>query len=109
MPRTPLISLKIVDFELEMARVAREVNEQAGLEIGERIDYATSTLKVVTPVDTGKARSGWTNRKFRLNGVMGGSIDNPVEYIDALNRGHSRQAPKYFIESVLSQIGLLTP
>jgi len=105
-----IVSLEVVNFEQELKRVEREVRQQANMNIEEKIDYATNTLRVVTPVDTGKARQGWTNQKFKINGKFTeGVIENPVEYIDVLNKGHSKQAPKYFIEQVLSRIGILTP
>jgi len=105
------LSLDIVDFKKEMKRVEKEVIKLGKMDIIERIDYATETLKVVTPVDTGKARSGWRNEKYDLNSNSDdvGAIINEVEYIGVLNKGHSRQAPKYFIEQVLSRIGILTP
>jgi hypothetical protein len=73
------------------------------------MDFATETLRVVTPVDTGEARSGWKNTKNKslLNNEPG-FISNEVEHIVYLNNGHSRQAPKFFIEQVLSKIGILT-
>jgi hypothetical protein len=51
-------------------------------------------LKDNTPVDTGEARDGWYLDKD-------GNIVNEVEHIEALNDGHSKQAPEYFIEKTL--------
>jgi len=102
-----------VDFKKEMQRVSKEVDRLATFEIHQRIDYATRTLREVTPVDTGKARSGWFNIKIpKVFGKFFGTegfIVNRVDYIDKLNDGHSKQAPKYFIEQVLVRIGILTP
>lgn len=104
------VSLDIVDFKKEMKRVEQEVLELGNIEIEERVDYATETLRQVTPVDTGKARSGWYNEKYKdYAGNSEASIINEVDYIDVLNNGHSKQAPKYFIEQVLIKIGILTP
>ena len=73
-------------------------------------------VKVAMPVDTGRARASW--------GQWDGSTDNPqassedavweedrgnltitqgsnVEYIGALNDGHSAQAPKGFIDRLV--------
>jgi len=56
-------------------------------------------LVAATPIDTGNARAGWR--------IDGNSIVNDVEYIEELNRGHSKQAPSFFIEkTVLSQSGV---
>lgn len=107
---TNKISLKIVNFDKELARVEREVREQSNMQLEERIDYATLTLRQVTPVDTGRARKGWEQEKYRdRNKFVGATIKNSVEYISVLNQGHSKQAPRYFIEQVLSKIGILTP
>lgn len=105
------ISLKVVGFKEEMARVEREVKRLANNDIESRIDLADQTLKQVTPVDTGEARRGWRTRKFRdaNDGLIDAVIENKVKHISYLNNGHSKQAPKYFIEQVLMKIGLITP
>lgn len=104
------ISLEVVNYQQELKRIEEEVRQLANMEIHERIDYATDQLRVVTPVDTGRARKGWRNKKqFDNNRFAAGTIINDVEYIEVLNRGHSKQAPRYFIEQVLSTIGLVTP
>lgn len=104
------VSLEFVNFAEEMKRVEREVKRQANMEIKQRVTFATRTLRRVTPVDTGKARKGWEDKTYMApDGYLDGSIINEVEYISRLNRGHSKQAPKYFIEQVLTKIGILTP
>ena len=104
------ISLDVRDFDEEMQRVERAIEKISEMEVDAKIEYATATLRVVTPVDTGKARKGWRNIKTtQIGGGAGGFIINEVEYISDLNNGNSKQAPKFFIEQVLSTIGLLTP
>jgi hypothetical protein len=104
------ISLDVVDFQKEIKRVEEEVRNIANDDIESKVDYATDTLRQVTPVDTGKARSGWHNEKTKdLNRFAEAKIINDVDYIDVLNKGHSKQAPRYFIEQVLITIGILTP
>jgi len=104
------ISLDVADFKKEMKRVEEEITRLGNIGLEKRIDYATDTLKVVTPVDTGRARKGWYNEKYKnKDGYLEASIINEVEYIDRLNKGHSKQAPKYFIEQVLMKVGILTP
>jgi hypothetical protein len=107
----PIISLDKINFKAEMERVERELLEIAEADIEGRIDFAVDTLQVVTPVDTGEARRGWKSLKVFRRGreLVDGFIKNDVEHITALNNGHSKQAPKYFIEQVLSKIGLITP
>jgi hypothetical protein len=133
------INLDVVNFEQEMKKVKKDIGKLAKAGIHEKIDYATTLLRKVTPVKTGKARRGWRNEKYfvpsvekalnasEFSGVsqitsvavaLGGAtslsnqegiIINDVEYIDRLNQGHSKQAPIYFIEQVLTQVGILTP
>ena len=105
------ISLEVVNFEQELARIEQEVVDLANKEIGELVEYATEQLRVVTPVDTGEARLGWTNdiKRNSRGKLLDASIINEVEHISYLNNGHSKQAPKYFIEQVLTKIGILTP
>ena len=102
-----------VDFEQEMKRVSREVEKIADKEIITKMAYATDTLRQVTPVDTGRARQGWffTKTPKIFGKFLGteGFIVNNVPYIKQLNDGHSKQAPRYFIEQVLIRIGILTP
>lgn len=104
------ISLEVINFDKELKRIEEEVKLLADLEIAARVEYATEQLKIVTPVDTGKARSGWFNERYiELDGSFSHSIINDVEYISILNKGHSKQAPRYFIEQVLIKIGIITP
>jgi hypothetical protein len=104
------VKLDVVDFQKEMKRVEQEVKRLANDDIESKIDYATKTLREVTPVDSGVARAGWKNQKTKnSNELVEAKIINDVEYISILNNGHSKQAPKYFIEQVLITIGILTP
>lgn len=48
-------NVKVINFAQEMARVKREVKRLGNSKIEDKIDYATATLKQVTPVDTGEA------------------------------------------------------
>jgi len=104
------ISMKVVNFEKEMRRVEKEVQRLANKDIKNRVDFAVNTLRVVTPIDKGEARAGWEDKTYRAaDGFLDGTISNDVEHIEYLNRGHSKQAPQYFIEQVLIKIGLLKP
>ena len=106
------VTLDVVNFAAEMKRVKKEVYRLADNDIEGRIIFATRTLRQVTPVDTGRARKGWKHRidrGFVSGETIGGTISNNVEYIDILNKGHSKQAPRFLIEQVLSRIGLISP
>ena len=103
--------IDVSDFEEEMKRVKQEVGKITFNDIEDKMEYAVETLKIVTPVDTGKARAGWSQKavRGRNNEFLDGTINNDVSYVSQLNNGTSKQAPKYFIEQVLSTIGILTP
>lgn len=59
-------------------------------------------LKLATPVDTGRARGGWVSTAPSAP-YQPGVVENNVEYIEALNNGHSQQAPANFIENVVER------
>lgn len=71
----------------------KEAEKQAALK---RIQLLKA-LEVATPVDTGEAQKGWH--------IKGNSIVNNVSHIEALNNGHSKQAPSHFIEQTLLSNG----
>jgi len=48
------------------------------------------TARSLTPVDTGFARSQWDKKSTS----KGFEVKNEVDYIQYLDRGHSKQAPK---------------
>lgn len=57
-------------------------------------------IRKTTPIDTGKARRGWR----RSLTPKGATINNSVPYISALEKGHSRQAPKGMIQPAINKI-----
>jgi hypothetical protein len=62
-----------------------------------------NNLRATTPIRTGQARRGWQNT---YNGLSGGKTkiaQNNVGYIDVLNKGSSRQAPRGIIGPALSR------
>lgn len=69
------------------------LNKQAKQQILIITNKIVTALKSVTPVDTGRARAGWTSDDS--------AITNTVPYISELNNGTSKQAPKYFIEKTI--------
>jgi hypothetical protein len=100
------VSLEIKDFKQELSRIKREAQSLINAEITEITEFSTQSLIDVTPVDTGFARSQWKfDVKTNENGDSVGVISNGAPYIKRLNDGYSRQAPRFFIEKTLSQIG----
>ena len=63
-------------------------------------------LKTTTPIRTGRARSGWQNI-FRPTRLGSGSTiplaRNKVPYIERLDEGWSRQAPRGIVEPALKK------
>jgi hypothetical protein len=58
-------------------------------------------LRASTPEDTGFAKSRWA-----ITGVFPYfRVLNDAEYIEALNHGHSKQAPAFFVESIAMRFG----
>lgn len=71
-----------------------------GSEKGQLETIATklvSELKEETPVNTGYARSRWTFKR----GPSKCTIENDAPYIEDLNNGSSRQAPRLFVEKTI--------
>ena len=71
--------------------VTRVVND-AAVRLGDNI---LKNVKNRTPRDKGNAQRGW---RIKQNKQGKWKITNNVEYIGALNEGHSRQAPVNFIQ-----------
>ena len=107
-----IVSLEIINFEEELQRIEQEMVDIVKPEMKRLVEFATEQLKIVTPVDTGRARRGWAN-EMKLTPdeleLIEALIFNDVPYINRLNQGHSQQAPRFFIEQVLLKIGILTP
>ena len=50
-----------------------------------------NTIKQITPVRSGRAKRGWRLRKERKYSY---EVSNRVPYIDRLDEGYSKQAPR---------------
>ena len=69
------------------------------------IEYAAGEFaRLWTPVDTSRARQGWTAETPSAP-YEPGIIENNVEYIGVLNDGHSPQAPAGFVETTVQKHG----
>lgn len=79
--------------ENDHLKALREIEEKLLLDLH-------GGLVLATPVDTGRARAGWTVDTTAL------VIENNVEYIGKLNEGHSKQAPAGFVETEIDKIKL---
>lgn len=85
--------VKIRGIKGTLTQIQQEKQKLLERGLNVRSRQLVSRLKEATPVDTGRARDGWhyDNRQ----------IQNAVEYVDHLNKGSSKQAPRYFVEKTL--------
>jgi len=96
-----------------IADTKKKVKQQAFKEEVKGLKASSSKmlqhLKDKTPVDTGEARDSWElidkNAGKRENSVPEFQVRNTADHIVALNMGHSKQAPSYFVEGVAVQYG----
>jgi hypothetical protein len=84
-----------------LAMLELKTSELTEKQLKKTVRRMTKDLSYETPVDTGKARDSWSSscRGKRC------SIRNNTEYIEHLNEGSSKQAPKYFIEATCLKYG----
>jgi fumarate hydratase class II len=91
------LSIKISGLDEIQASLQKELARVKQAKLEEVVPSLISDLKDNTPVDTGRARHGWKGEVKDGRAV----IENDVPYIGELNRGHSKQAPAYFIEQTI--------
>lgn len=91
-------------FRVDVSDITRNLNTELEAELQQARDTTGKIaldfhrgVKRRTPVKTGNARNGW---EVNLDGTAP-IVENNVEYIIPLNRGHSKQAPSGFIEAEL--------
>jgi hypothetical protein len=111
-----LIKLRVdgSKFTDKIKRAVESIVDVSGRMAAERL---LSAVVANTPVDTGYARSRWTLQKpdaytVRYSVSTPGLftefkfvLSNDAPYIVYLNRGSSKQAPAYFIESTIMSQG----
>jgi hypothetical protein len=92
-----MIKMSVKNIEQELERVLGLHSSTTKKALDKESDLLLHNLKLATPVDTGLARDSWLLEKGKESNVL----SNPVEYIEHLNNGSSKQAPAYFIESTV--------
>jgi len=78
-----------VDLERSLQRLVKQIADDV---------YATARSK--TPVRSGRAKNAWTEATSKNNF----KVENRVPYIDKLEAGASRQAPRGIIGPTLTTI-----
>ena len=80
--------------------IGNQLRNQLKLDIQSLAALTYDVAQTKTPVKTGRARKGWTKRTTDDNFV----VENKVPYIERLEAGASRQAPKGIIGPTLTQV-----
>lgn len=100
-----MVKFSVKGIEEELNRVKEAIKTQLTEQSLRISKLALEDLKQATPIDTGFARKSW-----ELKYVFGKiTIENTAPYINALNHGHSKQAPSFFIENTLLRNPQLKP
>lgn len=80
--------------------LGRELNRSLKQTLAEVADEVLVDARANTPIKSGNARRNWTKKVTNDNF----EVQNKVPYIERLEAGASRQAPKGIIGPTLAQI-----
>lgn len=87
------MNISIAYNDMDLKRTLREFVSEVAAEV-----YKTARAK--TPIKTGNARRNWNKSVTAKDAV----IQNRVPYIERLEAGASRQAPKGILKPTLTEI-----
>ena len=91
-----MLQIRVLGNQRVMASVEREKQRIIDLVAKDTKDVAVKN----TPIDKGRARRGWRlESAFQEKRVV-----NRVPYIDVLEKGHSKQAPKGILGPTVREI-----
>ena len=85
-----------ISNKFDVSKIIKDFNKKSDEFIKEVMDDVNEVAKRETPIDTGQARRGWRRNKK--------DVVNNVEYITALEDGHSKQAPSGIARPTLREI-----
>jgi hypothetical protein len=88
--------IEVRGIQSDIEKIRRELDVQ----INKLADEIQTRARSNTPIKTGNARKGWKKQKEK----DGYAVVNRVPYIERLEAGASRQAPKGIIGPTLTQI-----
>jgi hypothetical protein len=91
------LKVSVSGIEQELKRIQIEIDNAGRNAIPAVAHKLVKELHAATPKLTGHASNSW---EVVLEGNKA-VIKNDVEYIGALNHGHSKQAPEFFIEKTI--------
>jgi len=85
---------------LGISDISRQLKKEVSTAIQKVADEVQTKAKANTPIRTGNARKNWTKKvsedKF--------NVENRVPYIERLEAGASRQAPRGIVSPTLNQL-----
>lgn len=85
-----------------IAALLKGIDQEIDRMVQETADAYESTARAKTPIKTGNARRNWRQPK-RAN-KRGFDVENRVPYIERLEEGSSRQAPRGIIGPTLDTV-----
>jgi hypothetical protein len=91
-----MANISITGIDKDMAMLSREL--ERGLQ--QLAEQVKQLAQANTPIKTGRARGAWTKKTSKEDF----EVSNRVPYIQRLEAGASRQAPKGIIGPTLAQI-----
>jgi len=114
------MSITVINLNSSIDKLKKDTDKVVEQELRAKSLRAFADVKLMTPVDTGQARSSWyIGYTEKYSDGKGSSsnitvlvpkdkpqeiiVTNGVTYIQFLNNGHSKQAPTKFIESAFKK------
>lgn len=81
-------------------RIAQDLNKELSLLVQRVATETDRSARANTPIKTGNARRNW-RKQVDSNGFV---VENKVPYIERLEAGASRQAPRGIVGPTLTQV-----
>ena len=81
--------------------VQRDIKRALERAVAEIAEETKKSAVTSTPIKTGNARKNWTKKTTARDFV----VENKVPYIERLEKGSSRQAPRGIIGPTLDKVG----
>ena len=85
---------------LGISDISRQLKQEVTTAIQKAADQVQTTAKSNTPIRSGNARRNWTKKVSETSF----NVENRVPYIERLEAGASRQAPRGIVSPTLNQL-----
>ncbi len=87
-------------------RTKKKLKGEMADDLNDFFEKLTDQIRINTPVRTGRAQRGWREQEFKFgSGRSSIVIRNDVPYIEALDEGSSRKAPRGIVKPALNSKG----